>query len=139
MFTNLVYLTLLYSTRLQWTRFEAYYAIAILTTLMCTTPVCITSTEYMVQVLHVYLIVLCGSSRLKTYLSFICIAGVNGGKDGGVENHLEMGKKLLAAGQLADALSHFHAAVGEDWIFLHENLNEILCVMHSFPHSAVSM
>lgn len=52
---------------------------------------------------------------------FTCIAGVNGGKDGGVENHLEMGKKLLAAGQLADALSHFHAAVGESWIFLHEN------------------
>lgn len=26
---------------------------------------------------------------------------------------MEMGKKLLAAGQLADALSHFHAAVGE--------------------------
>uniref|UniRef100_A0AAY5EP74 DnaJ homolog subfamily C member 3 n=1 Tax=Electrophorus electricus TaxID=8005 RepID=A0AAY5EP74_ELEEL len=31
-----------------------------------------------------------------------------------VENHLEMGKKLLAAGQLADALSHFHAAVDGD-------------------------
>lgn len=30
-----------------------------------------------------------------------------------VEQHLEMGKKLLAAGQLADALSHYHAAVGE--------------------------
>lgn len=26
---------------------------------------------------------------------------------------MEMGKKLLAAGQLADALSHFHAAVGK--------------------------
>lgn len=65
----------------------------------------------------------------STYLLFTCIAGVNGGKDGGVENHLEMGKKLLAAGQLADALSHFHAAVGEYWIFLHDNLNEILCVM----------
>lgn len=35
------------------------------------------------------------------------------GKDGSVDNHMEMGKKLLAAGQLADALSHFHAAVGE--------------------------
>lgn len=30
-----------------------------------------------------------------------------------MDNHMEMGKKLLAAGQLADALSHFHAAVGE--------------------------
>lgn len=29
-----------------------------------------------------------------------------------VEKHLELGKKLLAAGQLADALSQFHAAVG---------------------------
>lgn len=42
------------------------------------------------------------------------IQGVTCGKDGSVDNHMEMGKKLLAAGQLADALSHFHAAVGED-------------------------
>lgn len=40
-------------------------------------------------------------------------SGVRCGKDGSVDNHMEMGKKLLAAGQLADALSHFHAAVGE--------------------------
>nr|XP_032836449.1 dnaJ homolog subfamily C member 3-like [Petromyzon marinus] len=31
-----------------------------------------------------------------------------------VDKHLEMGKKLLAAGQLADALSHYHAAVEGD-------------------------
>ncbi len=31
-----------------------------------------------------------------------------------VENHLEMGKKLLAAGQLADALSQFHLAIDAD-------------------------
>lgn len=43
----------------------------------------------------------------------VCLSGVKCGKDGGVDNHMEMGKKLLAAGQLADALSHFHAAVGE--------------------------
>ena len=30
-----------------------------------------------------------------------------------VEQHLEMGNKMLAAGQLADALSHYHAAVGK--------------------------
>uniref|UniRef100_A0A8C8GXC6 DnaJ homolog subfamily C member 3 n=1 Tax=Oncorhynchus tshawytscha TaxID=74940 RepID=A0A8C8GXC6_ONCTS len=36
------------------------------------------------------------------------------GKDGSLENHFEMGKKLLAAGQLADALSHFHAAIDGD-------------------------
>ncbi|XP_034042525.1 dnaJ homolog subfamily C member 3a [Thalassophryne amazonica] len=40
--------------------------------------------------------------------------GVKCGRDGSVENHMEMGKKLLAAGQLADALSHFHAVVDGD-------------------------
>lgn len=30
-----------------------------------------------------------------------------------VEQHLEQGKRLLATGQLSDALSHYHAAVGE--------------------------
>ena len=29
-----------------------------------------------------------------------------------VEQHLEMGKKLLAVGQLADALTQFHSAIG---------------------------
>lgn len=31
-----------------------------------------------------------------------------------VEKYLEMGKKMMAAGQLADALSHYHAAVDKD-------------------------
>lgn len=31
-----------------------------------------------------------------------------------VENHLEMGKKMLAAGQLSDALSHYHSAIDGD-------------------------
>uniref|UniRef100_A0A8C2ER12 DnaJ homolog subfamily C member 3 n=1 Tax=Cyprinus carpio TaxID=7962 RepID=A0A8C2ER12_CYPCA len=54
--------------------------------------------------------------KLLNYVPFllVLIDLLNGGKDGGVENHLEMGKKLLAAGQLADALSHFHAAVDGD-------------------------
>ena len=30
-----------------------------------------------------------------------------------IEHHLEMGRKLLAAGQLAEALSHYHSAVGK--------------------------
>lgn len=30
-----------------------------------------------------------------------------------VENHLEMGRDFLARGQLQDALSHYHAAVGK--------------------------
>uniref|UniRef100_A0A3P9JAX2 DnaJ homolog subfamily C member 3 n=1 Tax=Oryzias latipes TaxID=8090 RepID=A0A3P9JAX2_ORYLA len=46
-------------------------------------------------------------------------SGVRCGKDGSVDNHMEMGKKLLAAGQLADALSHFHAAVGETHTHTH--------------------
>ncbi|XP_056611913.1 dnaJ homolog subfamily C member 3a [Triplophysa dalaica] len=58
--------------------------------------------------------------KLLNYVPFLLVLidlryeGVNCGNDGGVENHLEMGKKLLAAGQLADALSHFHAAVDGD-------------------------
>lgn len=34
-----------------------------------------------------------------------------------VEQHLEQGKRLLASGQLSDALSHYHAAVGEWFLF----------------------
>ncbi|KAJ8282171.1 hypothetical protein COCON_G00046900 [Conger conger] len=57
--------------------------------------------------------------KLLSYAPFILVLidlryeGVYCGKND-VENHLEMGKKLLAAGQLADALSHFHAAVDGD-------------------------
>ncbi|XP_030057231.1 dnaJ homolog subfamily C member 3 [Microcaecilia unicolor] len=40
--------------------------------------------------------------------------GAECGINAEVEKHLEMGKKLLAAGQLADALSHFHSAVDGD-------------------------
>ncbi|KAJ8255010.1 hypothetical protein GJAV_G00199890 [Gymnothorax javanicus] len=58
--------------------------------------------------------------KLLSYVPFILVLidlryeGVHCGKNDNVENHLEMGKKLLAAGQLADALSHFHAAVDGD-------------------------
>ena len=30
-----------------------------------------------------------------------------------IENHLEQGRKLLSSGQLSDALTHYHAAVGK--------------------------
>lgn len=44
---------------------------------------------------------------------FVCLfLGAECGVNADVEKHLELGKKLLAAGQLADALSQFHAAVG---------------------------
>ncbi|XP_041856994.1 dnaJ homolog subfamily C member 3a [Melanotaenia boesemani] len=60
------------------------------------------------------------SHKLLTYIPYVLVLidmryeGVKCGKDGSVDNHMEMGKKLLAAGQLADALSHFHAAVDGD-------------------------
>ncbi|XP_033759838.1 dnaJ homolog subfamily C member 3-like [Pecten maximus] len=43
----------------------------------------------------------------------VYLEGVDG-SPAEVQQHLEMGKKLLAAGQLADALSHYHAAVDGD-------------------------
>ncbi|CAL8322068.1 unnamed protein product [Merluccius merluccius] len=66
----------------------------------------------MVSIHHVH--------HVLTYIPYALVLidlryeGVNCDTDGGVENHLAMGKKLLAAGQLADALSHFHAAVDGD-------------------------
>lgn len=47
-------------------------------------------------------------------LDIYCYDAVVGANRNEVEQHLEMGKKLLAAGQLADALSHYHAAVDGD-------------------------
>uniref|UniRef100_A0A3P8P2I0 DnaJ (Hsp40) homolog, subfamily C, member 3a n=1 Tax=Astatotilapia calliptera TaxID=8154 RepID=A0A3P8P2I0_ASTCA len=58
--------------------------------------------------------------KILTYFPYVLVLidirfqGGKCGKDGSVDNHMEMGKKLLAAGQLADALSHFHAAVDID-------------------------
>ncbi|GAA6087907.1 dnaJ homolog subfamily C member 3a [Tachysurus ichikawai] len=58
--------------------------------------------------------------RLVSCVSFVLVlldlryAGGSCGSEKSLEKHLEMGKKLLAAGQLADALSHFHAAVDGD-------------------------
>lgn len=59
-------------------------------------------------------------SKVFSYVPFLLVLidlqceGIEGGINAEVEKHLEMGKKLLAAGQLADALSHFHAAVDGD-------------------------
>uniref|UniRef100_A0A8B9KNH2 DnaJ homolog subfamily C member 3 n=1 Tax=Astyanax mexicanus TaxID=7994 RepID=A0A8B9KNH2_ASTMX len=53
-------------------------------------------------------------SLCVTVFVFVAFTGVICGKSNSVEQHLEMGKKLLAAGQLADALSHFHTAVDGD-------------------------
>uniref|UniRef100_A0A3Q4G3S4 DnaJ (Hsp40) homolog, subfamily C, member 3b n=1 Tax=Neolamprologus brichardi TaxID=32507 RepID=A0A3Q4G3S4_NEOBR len=42
------------------------------------------------------------------------VTGVFGATQAEIEHHLEMGRKLLAAGQLAEALSHYHSAVEGD-------------------------
>ncbi|XP_056431557.1 dnaJ homolog subfamily C member 3b [Gadus chalcogrammus] len=44
----------------------------------------------------------------------IQLDGVLGATAVDIEQHLEMGRKLLAAGQLAEALSHYHSAVEGD-------------------------
>lgn len=59
-------------------------------------------------------------SRLGAVFPFLLVLvdlqyeGAECGVNADVEKHLELGKKLLAAGQLADALSQFHAAVDGD-------------------------
>lgn len=47
-------------------------------------------------------------------LSFRNCLGANGEPTTAdiVNDHLEKGKKLLATGQLSDAISHFHSAIG---------------------------
>lgn len=43
-------------------------------------------------------------------IGFLCSQNVQDD----IDNHLAMGKQFLAAGQLSDALSHYHAAVDLD-------------------------
>ncbi|KAF3837127.1 hypothetical protein F7725_004591 [Dissostichus mawsoni] len=56
---------------------------------------------------------LCSLSLLCVLLD-IQLDGVLGATHVEIEHHLEMGRKLLAAGQLAEALSHYHSAVEGD-------------------------
>uniref|UniRef100_A0A8C8K4Q7 J domain-containing protein n=1 Tax=Oncorhynchus tshawytscha TaxID=74940 RepID=A0A8C8K4Q7_ONCTS len=51
---------------------------------------------------------------MEQYIRFIVVSGVLGATHVEIEQHLEMGRKLLAAGQLAEALSHYHYAVEGD-------------------------
>ncbi|KAM3842431.1 dnaJ homolog subfamily C member 3b [Diretmus argenteus] len=61
-----------------------------------------------------------GLSGVLFSLSLLCVIldlqldGVLGTTRVEIEHHLEMGRKLLAAGQLAEALSHYHSAVEGD-------------------------
>ncbi|CAI9590761.1 unnamed protein product [Staurois parvus] len=61
-----------------------------------------------------------GMSGVLSSLSLLCVIldlqldGSLAASQAEIENHLEMGRKLLAAGQLAEALSHYHSAVDGD-------------------------
>ena len=44
--------------------------------------------------------------------TFTLKVGAKGNASADVDHHLEMGKRLLAAGQLTEALSHYHSAIG---------------------------
>uniref|UniRef100_A0A8C9ZND1 DnaJ homolog subfamily C member 3 n=1 Tax=Sander lucioperca TaxID=283035 RepID=A0A8C9ZND1_SANLU len=59
------------------------------------------------------MICFCPDSILSRYMGAdsICVLGATHVE---IEHHLEMGRKLLAAGQLAEALSHYHSAVEGD-------------------------
>ncbi|XP_066484286.1 dnaJ homolog subfamily C member 3-like [Tiliqua scincoides] len=58
--------------------------------------------------------------RLLWVASLLCVLldlqlpGLLAAGQAEIDNHLEMGRKLLAAGQLAEALSHYHSAVEID-------------------------
>uniref|UniRef100_A0A7N8WU37 DnaJ (Hsp40) homolog, subfamily C, member 3b n=1 Tax=Mastacembelus armatus TaxID=205130 RepID=A0A7N8WU37_9TELE len=55
--------------------------------------------------------------RTLCSLSLLCVIldlQLDGATHVEIEHHLEMGRKLLAAGQLAEALSHYHSAVEGD-------------------------
>uniref|UniRef100_A0A8C8C265 J domain-containing protein n=1 Tax=Oncorhynchus tshawytscha TaxID=74940 RepID=A0A8C8C265_ONCTS len=54
------------------------------------------------------------SGRRKGFNGVLVVSGVLGATHVEIEQHLEMGRKLLAAGQLAEALSHYHYAVEGD-------------------------
>ncbi|XP_040202853.1 dnaJ homolog subfamily C member 3-like isoform X2 [Rana temporaria] len=61
-----------------------------------------------------------GVSGVLSSLSLLCVIldlqldGALATSQAEIESHLEMGRKLLAAGQLAEALSHYHSAVDGD-------------------------
>uniref|UniRef100_A0A8C8SKL1 J domain-containing protein n=1 Tax=Pelusios castaneus TaxID=367368 RepID=A0A8C8SKL1_9SAUR len=55
-----------------------------------------------------------GVRRVGGVATTLSPAGLLASGQAEIDNHLEMGRKLLAAGQLAEALSHYHSAVEID-------------------------
>lgn len=60
-------------------------------------------------------------SKSAKCFPFIIFPGAETASRSEIENHLELGRELLARGQLSDALSHYHAAVGKSSLTLVQN------------------
>ena len=52
------------------------------------------------------------SQKLHQFF-FLLILGLDCLSNDEIDSHLELGKQMVARGQYSDALSHYHAAVGE--------------------------
>ena len=61
---------------------------------------------------------------------FYFLIGAEGNASADVDHHLEMGKRLLAAGQLTEALSHYHSAIGIALVYHNFNYFYILQSLH---------
>lgn len=90
-------------------------------------------------------VIMLSASLFHVYISSeapTCVSGVLGATHVEIEHHLEMGRKLLAAGQLAEALSHYHSAVGKvththtDTHFILADIFSLcLCSSNAYPLS----
>lgn len=54
-----------------------------------------------------------GSGSLEDAYSVSAVEGKQTVPQAEIDKHLEMGRLMLSKGQLQDALSHYHAAVGK--------------------------
>lgn len=61
-----------------------------------------------IQFLSIFFVIICNIKNIITF------SGAETSSKAEVERHLEMGRDFLARGQLADALTHYHAAVEGD-------------------------
>lgn len=56
---------------------------------------------------------------MSSSLNTIPHVGAEAATQSEINRHLEMGRQYLASNQLADALTHYHAAVGENLLIRH--------------------
>lgn len=83
--------------------------------LMFTSKVCLEFPLTFFLIVRVFSDICCSFHflRMKIKKTNLFLPGSHAISSTEVEQHLEMGKKLLAAGQLAEALQHYHSAVGQ--------------------------